>query len=92
MFRKDISESGNIASHYATLLCHGSLIREHTRKVYADGFPNLDGARFSKSALQTQVQGRRSARVTKRLGNKNAICVVPARFLAFTSINDFPYV
>lgn len=46
----------DIASYYVTLIYHDISCREQTRKVYGDIVRKVDVARFSKYALQVQVQ------------------------------------
>lgn len=59
--------------------------------MHGDGFLEVAGARFSKYALQVEVQGRRSERIPERLGNKEDMCVVPVCSRACGFITDFRY-
>lgn len=51
----------------------------------------MDVAPLYEYALPFQVQERRIQQVTERVGNKKAICVIPASFCACALTNAFCY-
>lgn len=79
-------------SYYETLVFHDLSSREHRSKVYEDKALKVGVAQFGKYGLQVQVQGKQFKRTIKRLGNKKALCVVPAPLFVCVSTNESHYV
>lgn len=75
-------------SYNGPLVYHELSPRKHTKKLNGDRVWKVDVVRFFKYALQFQVEGRWFERVTERLGNEKAECVVPALSCAYAFISD----
>lgn len=78
--RKSLIKEDIVGPFYGTIVYHDLSLRQPARSVYENGALKMEAGRFSRYALQLRVQGTQSDRITEQLGNRKAVCCVPAHF------------